>query len=137
MAPTLEELHAKVDMVLSIVEGLQRDRQEDSEWFAKKKTEQTKAYTKRIRVLESRLDEQKDMPSPLEEKFSTPDLSESILETLVHFGPKLFKGSEDPLTHIKTFEERILISGVPREQWPTTFPYSLGPTPAAWFHSQI
>jgi len=136
MAPALKELTTKVDLLLSIVKGFQKDRQEDSERLAKRKSEQNEAYIKRIRVHESRLSEPDDSPISRENHFSTPDLSESILETLVHFGPKLFKGSEDPLTHIQAFEERMLINRAPPEQWPTTFPHSLGPAPAAWFHSQ-
>ena len=114
MAPTLEELTSKVDMILSIVEGLQRDEQEVSECLAKRKTDQTEAYAKRIRVLESRLNEPNNSPTLREKHSSTLNLSESVLETLVHFGPKLFNGSEDPLTHIKAFEDRMRINGTPQ-----------------------
>jgi len=137
MAPTVGELAIKVDELYSMFKELQRDRQEDVECFVKRKAEQAEAYTKRIRVLESCLNETKDSSIQSKKPCSTPESPENSLKASVPSGPKLFKGSEDPLTHIKTFEEQMFINGVPSEQWPTTFPYSLGPAPAAWFSSQI
>ncbi|XP_074278447.1 uncharacterized protein LOC141602037 [Silene latifolia] len=46
-----------------------------------------------------------------------------------------FKGTEDPLQHIRSYKEYLALKGVPAEMLPHIFAQSLGEHPKAWFYS--
>ncbi|XP_074290258.1 uncharacterized protein LOC141616989 [Silene latifolia] len=46
-----------------------------------------------------------------------------------------FKGTEDPLQHIRSYKEYLALRGVPAEMLPHIFAQSLGEHPKAWFYS--
>ena len=131
---TVESLAAKFAEFEIAINSLKTARDADAEKFAKEKADIEMAYAKRIEVLETRLNETRGNSVHAENARPVPDFTGKFPETLVTTDLKTFKGSEAPLTHIKTFKNQMIIKGVQPGQWPYLFPLSLGPNPASWFY---
>ena len=134
IAPTIESLAARLDVFLLTINVFKASKEADVAKFAKEKAELIEAHSKRIQVLETRLNETRGHSVHAENAKPIPNFAGKFPEALVTTDLKIFKGSEAPLTHIKTFKNQMIVKGVLAEQWPYMFPLSLSPFPATWFY---
>jgi len=97
--------------------------------------EESAKNTREFNTMEMRLTEAKGHSIYKENETEFKSIKDKLPgKTVLSDLPK-FKGTEDPIIHIRAFRGQMSIKGIDKELWPTIFPHSLETIPQAWFYS--